>query len=134
MADPATLFEYQLTDDGGTLVIRIGGAMVSGALGILRQRGASMQVSLSSLMFPLSSIERLLSPTAGAGEQLQQIPAGASPRVPVVQSDWLGQELAQSFDDFRNQVEEFRAALEEIRGGGNGDGTGPAEGEDAAAQ
>jgi hypothetical protein len=134
MADPSTLFEYQITDDGGALIIRVGGAMISGALGQFRQQGAAAQISLSSLMSPLSSIERLFSPAAAAGGQFQQVPVSASPSVPAAHSDWLSQELAQSFEDFQNQIAEFRAALEEIRTGGEGDGAGSAEKQDTAQQ
>ncbi len=122
MAESEILFEYQVAQEDGAIVIRVGGSLISDDVGRLSTRTASGAISLASLMSPLSTIGRLLSPAAGLAGRSPQIPAGpASPAVPATRPDWLNQELAQSFEDFQRQVQEFRAALEEIRGGGDDD-------------
>ena len=130
MTDPVTVFEYQVIDDNGALVIRVAGAMISGALGQLKEQAAASQVSVSTLMSPLSFVKGLLSPAAAVGGQFQQAPESTSPSVPVAPPDWLSQELAQTFEDFQKQVQEFRAVLEEIKGGANVDDAPPGGGQD----
>ena len=115
------LFEYQVRDDDGVLVIRLGGSLIAQSLKPLREQTAEGQTSLAALMSPLAFIGHLLSPTVDlpdqAGSSSQVGIRGASQGVAVASTDWLGQELAQTFEDFQGQIQEFRAALEEIKGG-----------------
>lgn len=109
-----TLFAYQVLEADGDLVIRVGGSLVADAIGELRQQMAAQKLGLGALLSPLSSIGRLMSPAVPVAPAQQPWQA-ASPTVPAARPDWLNQELAQSFTEFQDQVEQFRVALEEIR-------------------
>jgi hypothetical protein len=109
-----TLFGYTIEHDDGSLVITVRGEFAGSAVRQLRERiqgGGSP--SVLALLSPLVPIGRLLSAPV---EVRSDVEGGG--QAPVIDDEALDQRITQSFAAFQQQMEQFRAALNELKGPG----------------
>jgi hypothetical protein len=108
-----TFFGYTVEEDEGSLVIRIGGALAEQVLEQLRQ-GLETGRGLAplSLLSPLVAVGRMLSAQPPSVAKTEE---GRPPSAEEV-DQLLSQELDQTLAAFRQQMQEFRSSVEEVRG------------------
>jgi hypothetical protein len=109
-----TLFGYTVEERDGSLVITVQGQLAERALDQLREGlDAGGTLPLLRLLSPLAPIGQLLSAPVRLSGHAE--PGDASPPAAIPGQEQTSQELDQTFEAFRQQVAQMRAAVDELK-------------------